>query len=219
MEKYDKETDELFENQNTMVNMTLNDEEEVNYIIDIRRDDENIFILYADGHEEKVGISSLHNFNVYRYKLHKQFYDYYDKFLDQAGFESLKLYFKKYVELAISAIGLYFMYECDIHIIMKILISLGVFAFDIIYYFNVEYDLLLLNRELNRAEAINVYLDNVKDFVIYNDDEKGEDFSLGIEEVWQNELNKHEVSELAEYARNNAGMVLKYDISKYKESN
>ena len=41
MEKYDKETDELFENQNTMVNMTLNDEEEVNYIIDIRRDDEN----------------------------------------------------------------------------------------------------------------------------------------------------------------------------------
>jgi hypothetical protein len=69
-----------------------------------------------------------------------------------------------------------------------------------------------------RVEALELYLNNSREFMVYNEEEKEDDYSLGIEDVWQNDLKKEEVAAILEDAKNNKGMVLKYDVKKYKKS-
>lgn len=220
MEKYIQEDEELELGKvhTTMVNMTLYDSEEEGYIIDLKVEDYHIKLYYADGHVEDVGKYSLHNFNFYRLRVQRQFHEYYDKFMDQCGLESLKLYAKKYGSVALDAISLYFLYNFDIHIVIKILISLVMIGVNIFYYFLKHYDLLVLSQELDRVEALELYLNNSREFMVYNEDEKEDDYSLGVEDVWQNDLKKDEVAAILEDAKKNKGMVLKYDVKKYKKS-
>lgn len=220
MEKYNLEDEELELGKvhTTMVNMTLYDSEEDSYIIDIKVEDGHIKVYYADGHVDDVGKYSLHNLNFYRYRAERQYYEFYDKYMDQCGLESLKLYAKKYGSVAIDAISLYFLYNFDIHIVIKILISLAMIGINIFYYFLKHYDLLVLSQELDRVEALDLYFKNKKEFLVFNEDEKEDDYSLTCEDVWQNDLKKEEVSAILEDAKSNKGMVLKYDVKKYKKS-
>ena len=74
-EQYEEEL-ELGKVHTTMVNMTLYDEEESSYIIDIRKKYNEIVLIFADGHEEVMGPYSLHNMNFYRYRVQRQFYEF-----------------------------------------------------------------------------------------------------------------------------------------------
>lgn len=216
--QYEDEELELGKIHTTMVNMTLYDAEEESYIIDIKNEDNRIKLYYADGKVQDMGPYSLHNMNFYRLRAQRQFREFYDKYMDQCGIESLKLYAKKYGSVALDAIGLYFLYNFDIHIVIKILISLIMVGVNIFYYFLKHYDLLVLSQELDRVEALELYLDNVREFMVYNEDQKEDDYSLAIEDIWQNDLHKDEVRQIIEDAKTNKGNVLKYDVKKYKKS-
>ena len=219
MEKhYEDEELELGKIHTTMVNMTLYDSEEEYYIIDIKNEDNRIMIYYADGHVEDMGPYSLHNFNFYRLRTERQFKEYYDKYMDEIGLESFKVCCKKYGSVILSLIGLFFLYNIDIHIIIKLLITIGVVCVEVFYYFLKHYDLLVIGQELDRIEALELYINNSGDFMIYNEDEREDDYTLGIEDVWQNDLKKEEVSAIIKDAQENKGMVLKYDVKKYKKS-
>ena len=219
MEKYDVDEElELGKIHTTMVNMTLYDSEEEGYIVDLKVEDNHIKLYYADGHVEDMGPYSLHNFNFYRLRAERQFKEFYDKYMDEMGLQSFKVCCKKYGSVALDAIGLYFLYNFDIHIVIKILISLCMIGINIFYYFLKHYDLLVIGQELDRVEALEMYINNSREFMVYNEEEKEDDYSLGIEDVWQNDLKKCEVASIIEDAKNNKGMVLKYDVKKYKKS-
>ena len=94
---------------------------------DIYKDNE-IVLTFADGHEEVMGPYSLHNMNFYRYRVQRQFYEFYDKYMNEMALESFKVCVKKFGSVALSLAGLFFMYNFDIHIIIKILLTLGVAA-------------------------------------------------------------------------------------------
>jgi hypothetical protein len=138
--------------------------------------------------------------------------------MDQMGWESLKTCIKKFGSVAIDALGLYFLYNFDIHIVIKIILTIGMIGINIFYYFLKHYDLLVIGQELDRVEALELYLDNVREFTYYNEEENEDDYSLAIEDVWQNDLHKDEVSQIIEDAKKNKGNVLKYDVKKYKKS-
>lgn len=215
-EEFDEEL-ELGKVHTTMVNMTLYDDEEPTYIIDIRKKDNKIVLTYADGHEENMGLYSLHNMNFYRYRVQKQFYECYDKYMDEIALESFKVCVKKFGGVILSLVGLFFMYNFDIHIIIKILLTLGVVAIDVFYYFLKHYDLLVIGQELNRVEALETYFQNSREFMIHNEDEKEDDFVLGVEDVWQNDLRKEDVLSILEDVKKSDGTVLKYDVSRHKK--
>ena len=219
MEKqYHEEELELGKVHHTMVDMTLYDEEQNGYIIDFKREDNKFKIFYADGKVNEMESCSLHNLNFYRYRAENQFYQFYDKFMDQVGLESFKTYCKKYGSVILSLVGMYFLYNFDIHIIIKILISIGVVCAEVFYYFLQHYDLLVLSQEIDRVEALDLYFKNKREFLIQNQDEKEDDYSLSVEDVWQNDLKKEEVAAILEDAKKNKGLVLKYDVKKYKKS-
>lgn len=216
-EQLDEEL-ELGKVHTTMVNMTVYDEQESSYIIDLRRDGKNIIVTYADGHEEVMDNYSLHNMNFYRYKIQRQFFEYYDEYMDQMALESFKVCCKKFGSIGVGLLSLFLLYNFDIHIIIKIIISLGIIALNIFYYFVKHYDLLVISQELGRVEALETYFNNSRDFMIHNHDAKEDDFVLGVEDVWKNDLSKDEVMEILGEVKESNGRVLKYDVSKYKES-
>lgn len=215
-DEFDEEL-ELGKVHTTMVNMTLYDEEESSYIIDIRKKDNEIVLTYADGHEDIMGSYSLHNMNFYRYRVQRQFYEFYDKYMDEMALESFKVCFKKFGGVILSLVGLFFMYNFDIHIIIKILLTLGVVAIDVFYYFLKHYDLLMIGQELNRVEALETYFQNSREFMIHNENENEDDYVLGVEDVWQNDLRKEEVLSILEDVKKSDGTVLKYDVSTHKK--
>lgn len=215
-EQYDEEL-ELGKVHTTMVNMTLYDEEESSYIIDIRKKDNEIVLTFADGHEEVMGPYSLHNMNFYRYRAQRQFYEFYDKYMNEMALESFKVCVKKFGSVALSLAGLFFMYNFDIHIIIKILLTLGVAALEVFYYFVKHYDLLVISQELNRVEALETYFNNSREFMVHNEDENEDDYVLGVEDVWQNDLRKEEVLSILEDVKKSDGTVLKYDVSRHKK--
>ena len=215
-EEFDEEL-ELGKVHTTMVNMTLYDDEEPTYIINIRNVDNNIVLTYADGHEEIMGPYTLHNMNFYRYRVQRQFYEFYDKYMDEMAAESFKVCVKKFGGVILSLVGLFFMYNFDIHIIIKILLTLGVLAAEVFCYFLKHYDLLVIGQELNRVEALETYFKNSREFMVYNETENEDDFVLGVEDVWQNDLGKEDVLSILADIKKSDGMVLKYDVSKYKK--
>ena len=216
--QYEDEELELGKIHTTMVNMTLYDDEEESYIVDIKKENDRIMVYYADGHADDMGPYSLHNMNFYRLRAQRQFHEFYDKYMDQAGLDSLRICIKKFGSIAVDAFGLFLLYNFDIHIIIKIILTIGMIGINIFYYFLKHYDLLVLGQELDRVEALELYLDNVREFMIYNEDEGEDDYSLAIEDIWQNDLHKDEVSEIIADAKANKGYVLKYDVKKYKKS-
>lgn len=219
MEKhYEDEELELGKIHTTMVNMTLYDSEEESYIIDIKNENNRIVIYYADGHSEDMGPYSLHNFNFYRLRAQRQFKEFYDKYMDEMGLESFKVCCKKFGSVALTLVGLFLLYNVDIHFIIKILITVIALGIEVFYYFLKHYDLLVIGQELDRVEALELYIENSREFMVYNEEEKEDDYSLGIEDVWQNDLKKSEVSQIIDDAKSNQGMVLKYDVKKYKKS-
>lgn len=216
-EQFDEEL-ELGKVHTTMVNMTLYDDEEPTYIVDLKRKDNNIVITYADGHEEVMEHGNLHNLNFFRYRAQRQFYEYYDKYMNEMALESFKVCVKKFGSVILSMVGLFFMYNIDIHIVIKILLTLGVVALEVFYYFVKHYDLLVIGQELNRVEALETYFKHSRDFMVHNEEENEDDYALAVEDVWQNDLKKEDVLAILEDFKQGQEPVLRYDLSKYKKN-
>ena len=53
--------------------------------------------------------------------------------------------------------------------------------------------------------------------VATNEDENEDDYSLAVEDVWQNDLKKEDVLAILDDVKQSEGPVLKYDLSKYKK--
>ena len=65
---------------------------------------------------------------------------------------------------------------------------------------------------------MDLYFKNKREFLIQNQEDKEDDYSLTVEDVWQNDLKKEEVAAILDDAKKNKGLVLKYDVKKYKKS-
>lgn len=173
-----------------MVNMTLFDKELPEYMVDLGVKDGKIVITYADGHVVDSEPYTEHNYNVYRNRLEKQFYKYFEKFENLAGRESLMLYGKKIRNVLILLVSFYFLYNIDIHIITKVCLGIGVGVIGAFNYLLQHIKLCILSNELEKAYTLEYYLKNKKRFT-YLDDDRNEQCVLNIEEIWKYNINQN----------------------------
>lgn len=166
-----------------MINMTLDEKDEEFFITDVNFLDDDIEVTYADGHKINVGFCNDHMREFYRLKLEKQARDFVAPFLEQAGKDSLVLYIKKYAPIVVSLIGLYFLYNIDIHIIMKIILSIVIAIINGINFLSTQYDLFVLSEYIGEAFSLEYYLNYLKDFTYFDEEVEKEVKALPIEEI------------------------------------
>lgn len=203
----------------TMVNMTLDESDEENYIIDFKNIDNKLVVYYADGRVDELITYSLHNLNYYRYRVEKQFYYYYNKYMDQAGNNSLKLFAKRNLSIVLSLFEIFLLYNLDIHFIIKVILSLGIAMLEVFYYLVKQYDILALSNDLERVKTLDMYFKNRDEFIVYDGEARNDDFSLSVEDIWHYDLDTDELALILEDVKEDKGSVFKYDVEKYKKSN
>ena len=106
-----------------MIPLSSNNQKEEYYIMDIKIEDEKLFIYYADGREECIPFSK-HNLGVFRNRMVIQAKENIDSCLNKIAKESFGVYFKRFMTVIGLLVGLYFLYNLDIHVIMKIILAL-----------------------------------------------------------------------------------------------
>lgn len=180
-----------------MILMTDDREKLKSYITDIKRVDEQLITVYADKSISTVYYSE-HNLNVVRYRMIEQVRDNVMNFYDYVAKKYISICIKNIVSVISSVVGLFFLYNIDINIIMKIIISiltaLGVTTYIILNKKMID----TLNDELNEAEASEFYVNHLDELKECNKDSGNDEFVLPIEDISKYNVPKELLEELLE---------------------
>lgn len=156
-----------------MLDMTMDDKDKEYFITDIEYDDKVLKVTRADGSvsEEKF---SEHNLGFYRLQMIKYAKENIEGYLDDIGKDSLLVFVKRYGAIIGGIVGLYFLYNVDIHLIIKIIITILILLGEMAYYVLNSLYLSVVNMEALEVLATEYYLKNL-DYFRYYDNENGTD--------------------------------------------
>lgn len=156
-----------------MLDMTMDDKDKEYFITDIEYDDKVLKVTRADGSvsEEKF---SEHNLGFYRLQMIKYAKENIEGYLDDIGKDSLLVFVKRYGAIIGGLVGLYFLYNVDIHLIIKIIIIILILLGEMAYYVLNSLYLSVVNMEALEVLATEYYLKNLDHFRYY-DNENGTD--------------------------------------------
>lgn len=157
-----------------MMNMVYGDKDKEQYFItDIEVKDDKIIITRADGSTEESKLTD-RNLGFYRHKMIEQSQKYLPDFSDELGKESFKVYAKRVGAIVVGILGLFLLYNIDIHIVMRIILTVLIALGEIAYYLWNEIILSVMSDDCRETLATEYYLANLQDFRYY-DPEKGAD--------------------------------------------
>ena len=165
-----------------MIDFARNEQEEKDFIIDITTAADTMTIKYADGHESTEKLSR-HNLNFYRIRMEKQAEDNMDYAYDTIAKDSFKVYLKRFLAIIGGIISSIVVFNVDIHIIIKIILTLLILLGEVLYYLYNELYLAVLADDLSEIFATDYYLQNINQFKYY-DQEVGENgYIVPIEDI------------------------------------
>lgn len=179
----------------------LSNGKDESFIVDFDIADDLIYILFADGREEACCYSE-HNVNLYRYRMIEQVKKYSDSYLNYIAKESFMTYCKRVILIAFSIVSIYFAYNIDNELFMKIMSTLIVLIMNFGYYLFSEIKLDILSDEYIELESLIYYVKNLNCF---NNDDK---FLLPIEDVYKYNLTINDLDNIKkeiEDMKNNYG--------------
>ena len=178
-----------------MVDMTFNEEDRKKFIVDIRVDEDGIKITYADGFTEICKVASKHNLEFYRGKMEEQILKHIDKYLNKCSVKGLLFLKTEMIPLILSIIGMVFLYNFDISIFSKILITLLAIVVNLLVFLFYEYNIFKYMILTDEAYAFNYYLAHKEQFL--TTDEDGEkSYCLNIEEIGQLNMDENMVKDI-----------------------
>ena len=155
-------------------------------VLNIIRYEDYIEIVRADGTKEIIKGDLEHNLIVYRHQMEEYAKKNIPLVLKGIALATLKLYTKRIILLFTTVTGLFLLYNIDIHIIMKIILSLLVLLFDkdmILKYRKIENELYY---NLAEVDATQYYLDHKESFLDTDSDEKL--YIINIEDIANQKL-------------------------------
>ena len=205
-EYYDYLVD-YFENPQ-LLDMTTEEGEEKDYIIDLEHNDEQIIITYADGHQEIDPSYNEHNMNVWRRRIINQIDNYYDLYQDGGGKALLKVLKSEIGSLLTPVAGgiiislvskIFLQYNIDIHIAIKIIIEALLVlkaAFDTFYNHYITSRIVKMLMESNRYKK---YADLSKDLEYYNKAINDFSFVVPVEDMWQHNMSENQLKQIRDY--------------------
>lgn len=150
-----------------MIDMTLDENDKRCYIIDFQVNDEELYVTRANG-EIYVLSYTEHNLNSLRFAMIRQVREYSQKYIDVKEKESLDLLISEVRTFICGIIALFFLYSIDIHIIIKIILTIIVVLFELFYGLVKFYDICMLGEEFVECEALETYIENIDTFSYTN---------------------------------------------------
>lgn len=180
-----------------MLDMVIDDKKKQYFITDIDVKDDKIIITKADGNVSEVPYTA-HNLGFYRMQMIKYAKENINDYVSDLGIDSFKTLAKRYSAIVGGVIGLYFLYNFDIHIAMKIILTIFVLLGEIGYYLYNRMYLNVVAIELLECMATEYYIDNLDIFSYYDKDNYTDDFIIPPEDISRYHLTKDMLEQLAD---------------------
>lgn len=181
-----------------MLDFTKNEEDKKYFITNIEQKEGMLIVSRADGTVEKEKFSE-HNLGFTRMKMVEQLKTYLGPYMDYISKESFTTYVKKYGSIIGGIVGLYFLYNVDIHIIMKILITALVLIGELGYFIYNEVILTVMWDIASECLAYDFYLKNIKEFMYFDKENYTDGFIVPPEDI----ANHHITVDMLEQILNN----------------
>jgi len=178
-----------------MLDMVLDDKNKKYFITDIEVRDDKIIITKADESVSEEPYSG-HNLGFYRTQMINYAKDNIEPYMDDLGKDSFFTYVKRYAAIIGGIVGLYFLYNFDIHIVIKILITILLTLGELAYYLYNELYLNILGAEVIECLATEYYIKNLSTFTYYDKDNYTDGYIVPPEDIGKHELTKDMLEQL-----------------------
>lgn len=172
-----------------MIDMTLLEKDKEYFITDIEVIDGKLVVTRADGSTSEEPFSE-HNLGFYRNLMIKNANQYIGPYMDDVGKDSFFTYVKKYGAIIAGVVGLYFLYNIDIHIAIKIIISILVILGEIAFFLFNEFYLCIVGAEAMECMATEYYLKNISVFKFYDREHYTDGFIVPPEDIARYKLSE-----------------------------
>lgn len=179
-----------------MLDMVMDDKNKQYFITDIEVRDSKIIITRADESVTEEPYSG-HNLGFYRMQMVKNAKENIGPYMDDLGKDSFLTFVKRYAAIIGGIVGLYFLYNFDIHIAMKIIITVLLLLGEVGYYLYNELYLHIVGGEVLECLATEYYLNNLSTFTYYDKENYTDGFIVPPEDIGKYQLTKDMLEQLA----------------------
>lgn len=180
-----------------MIDMTLDEKNKEYFITQIEHDDIEIKVTIADGNSTTEPYSG-HNLGVYRNKMVENAKENIGPYMDDLGKDSFFTFVKRYAAIIGGVVGLYFLYNVDIHLIMKIIITILVLLGELGYYLYNELYLSIIGREVIECLATEYYIKNIDKFKYFDKEHYTDGFIVPPEDIGKYQLTQDVLEQVAQ---------------------
>lgn len=179
-----------------MLDMVMDDKNKQYFITDIEVKDGKMIITRADGSVSEEPYSG-HNLGFYRMQMVRNAKDNIGPYMDDLGKDSFLTFVKRYAAIIGGIVGLYFLYNFDIHIAMKIILTILLVLGEVGYYLYNELYLHIVGSEVLECLATEYYLNNLSTFTYYDRENYTDGFIIPPEDIGKYQLTKDMLEQLA----------------------
>jgi hypothetical protein len=179
-----------------MLDMVMDEKNKKYFITDIEVRDGKIIITRADESVTEEPYSG-HNLGFYRMQMVRNAKENINPYMDDLGKDSFLTFVKRYTAIIGGVASLYFLYNFDIHIAMKIIITVLAVLGEVGYYLYNELYLNIVGNEVLECLATEYYIDNLNIFSYYDKEHYTDGFIIPPEDIGKYGLTKDMLEQLA----------------------
>lgn len=179
-----------------MLDMVMDDKNKQYFITDIEVRDGKLIITRADESVSEEPYSA-HNLGFYRTQMIRNAKDNIGPYMDDLGKDSFFTFVKRYAAIIGGIVGLYFLYNFDIHIAMKIILTILVLLGEVGYYLYNELYLSVVGNEVLECLATEYYINNLGTFSYYDRENYTDGYIIPPEDIGKYQLTKDMLEQLA----------------------
>ena len=179
-----------------MLDMVMDDKNKQYFITDIEVRDGKIVITRADESVAEEPYSA-HNLGFYRMQMVRNAKENINPYMDDLGKDSFLTFVKRYSAIIGGVVGLYFLYNFDIHIAMKIILTVLILLGEVGYYLYNELYLSVVGGEVLECLATEYYINNLDTFTYYDRENYTDGFIVPPEDIGKYQLTKDILEQLA----------------------
>ena len=180
-----------------MLDMVMDDKNKQYFITDIEVRDGKIIITRADESVTEEPYSA-HNLGFYRMQMVRNAKENINPYMDDLGKDSFLTFVKRYAAIIGGIVGLYFLYNFDIHIAMKIIITVLLLLGEVGYYLYNELYLHIVGGEVLECLATEYYLNNLNIFTYYDKENYTDGFIVPPEDIARYKLTEDMLVQIKE---------------------
>ena len=178
-----------------MIDMVMDEKNREYFITDIEFDDKVLKVTRADGSVSTEPFS-YHNLGFYRTKMIENAKLNINPFMDDLSKDSFFTFVKRYAAIIGGIVGLYFLYNVDIHLIIKIILTILVVLGEAAYYLINQLYLILLSDQVSESLATEFYLKNISKFTYYDRDNYTDGYIVPPEDIGKYRLTQDTLEQI-----------------------